>query len=64
MTGLPIGLNQSLFGISYGFCYVGDKVRPQRIVQNSPLEVRRYLEIFHYLAVASSTMPVSSSVRP
>jgi len=56
MTDLPVGLNQNFFGISYGFGYVRDQVPPLRIVQNAPLEIRRYLETFHYLAVASSTI--------
>ncbi|MEJ7842532.1 MAG: hypothetical protein WKF95_12245 [Rubrobacter sp.] len=39
-------------------------MRPLRIIQDPALEIRRRLETFHYRAVASSTMPISSSVKP
>ena len=64
MTDLPIGLHQGLFRMPYGIGHIRDEVRPLRIVQDSALVIRCNLETFYYRAVASSTMPISSFVRP
>jgi hypothetical protein len=47
MTYLPVGSNKGLFGCLHGCSHVRDGVRPLRVVQYPPLEIRRYFETLH-----------------